>query len=331
MRESEINQMDFLIWHLLRRSACANPEKEALVHGEVKLSYGQVARRTAGLATALRSGLLDRGDRVGIYLDASVPQVISIFSVSQAEGVYVPINTLLHSDQVMHIAKDCGMKGLITTPAKLASLAEVIPQIPTLQFLIVTGEVETRVPGITVHRFESLCASEPPAVWRESTIEKDLAAILYTSGSTGKPKGVMLSHANVVAGSRIISTYLEITQRERILAVLPFSFDAGMNQLMTAFEKGATLVLINFVFAREIVQVLVKERITGLAGVPTLWSLLAQPNSTRAGYAAKRNPRFVKQQGVCVGQIQLFVDHSEGREASLISMGWRPKALASRK
>jgi len=83
-----------------------------------------------------------------------------------------------------------------------------------------------------------------------------------------------------MAGSRIVSTYLEITEAERILAVLPFSFDAGMNQLMTAFEKGGTLVLINFTFAREIVHVLLKERITGLAGVPTLWSLLAQPNST---------------------------------------------------
>jgi acyl-CoA synthetase (AMP-forming)/AMP-acid ligase II len=53
-----------------------------------------------------------------------------------------------------------------------------------------------------------------------------------------------------------------------------------MNQMMTAFEKGGTLVLINFTFAREIVQVLVRENITGLAGVPTLWSLLAQPNSS---------------------------------------------------
>src|SRR4029077_1274768 len=86
----------------------------------------------------------------------------------------------------------------------------------------------------------------------------------------------------VVAGSRIVSTYLGITDSERILAVLPFSFDAGMNQLMTAFEKGGTCVLTNFVFAREIVQVMLKEKITGLAGVPTLWSLLAQPNSTLA-------------------------------------------------
>ena len=68
--------------------------------------------------------------------------------------------------------------------------------------------------------------------------EKDLAAILYTSGSTGKPKGIMLSHANIIAGASIVSTYLEINAAERILAVLPFSFDAGLNQLTTAFQQG---------------------------------------------------------------------------------------------
>lgn len=272
--------MTFLIWHLLRDSARTAPDKEALVHGDQRLSYREVARRTAGLAASLCSAGVKRGDRIGIYLEASVPQVISIFGVSQSEGVFVPINVLLHEDQVMHIARDCTMKVLITTPAKLATLAGVISQLPSLEFLVVVGRGDLPEVRVPVFFFEDLCAAEPPAVWNETSIDKDLAAILYTSGSTGKPKGVMLSHANVVAGSRIVSTYLEITEAERILAVLPFSFDAGMNQLMTAFEKGGTLVLINFVFAREIVQMLIKERITGLAGVPTLWSLLAQPNST---------------------------------------------------
>ena len=62
---------------------------------------------------------MQRGDRVGIYLDPSVDQVLSIFSISQAGGVYVPINTVLVPDQVAHIARDCGMKALITTPDKL--------------------------------------------------------------------------------------------------------------------------------------------------------------------------------------------------------------------
>ncbi|HKM84447.1 MAG TPA: acyl-CoA ligase (AMP-forming), exosortase A system-associated [Candidatus Acidoferrum sp.] len=272
--------MDFLIWHLLRESAWRTPDKEALVHGDQRLSYREVARRVAGLATSLSSAGMNRADRIGIYLEASVPQVISIFGISLGGGVYVPINALLHPEQVMHIARDCGMKALITTPSKLAALAEVLPQIPTLEFLVVTGEANSFSESLPAHSLDQMCAAEPPRAWPETSIEKDLAAILYTSGSTGKPKGVMLSHANIVAGSRAVSTYLEITNKERILAVLPFSFDAGMNQLMTAFEKGGTLVLINFTFAREIVQLLQKERITGLAGVPTLWSLLAQPNST---------------------------------------------------
>jgi len=272
--------VDFLVHHMLRTSAKRNPAKEALVHGSKRLSYQDVARQTAGLAHGLRRAGLQRGERVAIYLEASVAQVLSIFSVSEAGGALVPINALLHPEQVAYIARDCEIRGLVTTPAKLRQLVEVLPQIPSLRFIILTGEGEFPEVSLPCLQFEELTQLPPFQNSNERTIDKDLAAILYTSGSTGKPKGVMLSHANVVAGSLIVSTYLEIKENERILAVLPFSFDAGLNQLMTAFQQGAAIVLINFVFAREIVQTLLKERITGLAGVPTVWSLLAQPNST---------------------------------------------------
>ena len=220
------------------------------------------------------------GDRVGIYLEASVEQVLSIFAISETDGVFVPINTQLFPEQVAHIVRDCGMKTLITRPSKLSALIDLLPQMPSLEFVVLAGDGEVPEVLMPVHRFEELTRTPLPERWREQSISKDLAAILYTSGSTGKPKGVMLSHANVIGGSNIVSTYLEITSAERILAVLPFSFDAGLNQLMTAFQNGATIVLINFIFSRDIVQMLLKERITGLAGVPTLWSLLAQTNST---------------------------------------------------
>ena len=272
--------MDFLIHHMLRTSVRHLADKEALVHGDQRLSYREVAKRCSGLAQGLRRAGLLRGDRIGIYLEPSVAQVISIFGVSEAGGVFVPINATLFPEQVGHIAKDCGMKGLITTAAKFSTLAPLLKELPALEFVILTGEGNAPQTALPVQRLEDLYDLATPPEWREQSISKDLAAILYTSGSTGKPKGVMLSHANVMAGSKIVSTYLGITSSERILAVLPFSFDAGMNQLMTAFEQGGTIVLINFIFAREVVQMLLKERITGLAGVPTLWSLLAQPNST---------------------------------------------------
>ena len=272
--------MDFLVHHMLRTSSLRFPEKEALVHGADRLTYAEVARRTTGLAVGLRCAGLQHGERVGVYVEPSIPQVLSIFAIPQAGGVFVPINSVLFPDQVAHIAKDCGMKGLITSRAKLASLAPVLKGIDSLEFLVVLGEGDTPPLRHSIHGFDELCQLLSSPNCSDIGVEKDLAAILYTSGSTGKPKGVMLSHANVVAGASIVSDYLQITPSDRILAVLPFSFDAGLNQLTTAFQQGATLVLMTFLFTKEIVQMLVKERITGLAGVPTLWSLLAQPNST---------------------------------------------------
>src|SRR5271166_1426508 len=273
--------MDFLIHHMLRASTSRYPDKEALVHGDQRLTYAEVSARVAGLASGLREAGLKRGERVGIYLDAGIAQVISIFGVSQAGGVFVPANTVLFPDQVAHIASDCGISALITTASRIDSLLPALEHVRSLRFLVIVSEGgETVKAALPVHDFDAMTKVVSANKLPDWGIEKDLAAILYTSGSTGKPKGVMLSHANIMAGATIVSTYLQISASDRILAVLPFSFDAGLNQLTTAFQQGATLVLINFVFAKQIVDTLVREQITGLAGVPTVWSLLAQPNST---------------------------------------------------
>lgn len=270
--------MDYLVHHMLRKSTQRSPQKEALVHGPERLTYQKLSDRVEALAAGLRQAGVERGDRVGIYLEASVPQVISIFAISRAGGVFVPINSELFPDQVSHIVRDCGMKALITSSSHASELAGPLASIGSLEFVVTTGSdaADLKLP---VYNFENLSTGEPVQHQTDVAISKDLAAILYTSGSTGKPKGVMLSHANVMAGATIVSTYLGITEKERILAALPFSFDAGLNQLTTAIQQGGTIVLIKFMFGREVVQKLVEEQITGLAGVPTLWSLLAQPNS----------------------------------------------------
>lgn len=295
--------MDFLLHHMLHTSAQRFPGKEALVHGEQRLTYEEVSARVAALSSSLRRAGLRRGERVGIYLEAGVAQVLAIFGVSQAGGVLVPINGVLFPDQVAHIARDCSISALITSASKLASLS-LLMQIHSLHFLAVVSdgtEVETSLP---VHDFDAMTASETDAACQDWGIEKDLAAILYTSGSTGKPKGVMLSHANILTGAAIVSTYLGITASDRILAVLPFTFDAGLNQLTTAFQQGCALVLINFTFAKQIVDTLVRERITGLAGVPTVWSLLVQSHSM-----LQRNPpnalRYITNTGGAMPQSVL--------------------------
>ncbi len=272
--------MDYLIHHMLQSSASRLPDKEALVDKDIRGTFEIAVKKVTGLAAGLRQAGLRRGERVGIHLDTSVVQALSIFGVSQAGGVFVPINSVLFPQQVAHIARDCQMRGLITTREKLTALSSVLTDVPSLDFIMVTGDRADTEIGQQVYELTELFDSTVCHNRREVAIGRDLAAILYTSGSTGKPKGVMLSHEQVMAGSSIVSDYLGITSVDRIIGVLPLSFDAGLNQLMTAVQQGGSYVPMTFVFAREIVTTLRLERITGMAGVPTLWSLMAQPSSS---------------------------------------------------
>jgi acyl-CoA ligase (AMP-forming) (exosortase A-associated) len=125
---------------------------------------------------------------------------------------------------------------------------------------------------------------EIPARSGHRVVDTDMAAILYTSGSTGKPKGVVLSHRNMVTGAKSVASYLENRPSDRILAVLPFSFDYGFSQLSTSFVAGACCVLMDYLLPRDVLRAVERKSITGLAAVPPLWvqlAALAWPDSVR--------------------------------------------------
>ena len=81
---------------------------------------------------------------------------------------------------------------------------------------------------------------------------------------------------NHCVGDLSVSTYLENNEDDRLLSMLPLSFDAGLSQLSTAFYAGACCVLVNYLLPRDIVQICANEKITGITGVPPLWIQLAQ-------------------------------------------------------
>lgn len=320
--------MDYLLHHSLLSTTEKHPDKEALIYNKSRLSFDQVATQSGSLARGLRKAGLKRGDRVGIYLNTSIEQVLAIYGSSQAAGVFVPINTLLFPEQVAHIANDCQIKALITTASGMVSLKEALAQCPSIEFIVIVEDGELPESPLPSYKFSELCIGEPLKRDDGQAISKDLAALIYTSGSTGKPKGVMLSHSVLLAGTSIVSDYLSISEDDRILAALPFSFDAGLNQLTTAFQQGATLVLINFVFAKQIVSKLIEEKITGLAGVPTLWNLISQPNS---GFLKQPLPhlRYITNTGGAMSQAVLPILRSHLPETQIFLMYGLTEAFRS--
>jgi acyl-CoA ligase (AMP-forming) (exosortase A-associated) len=270
--------MSDLIHDFIYRSAGRTSGAEALVHGTRRLSYGELADLVQRTAAALLASGLERGERVAIYMEKNVETVAAMFGAAAAGGVFVPVNPLLKPEQVTYILADCNVRVLVTTTDRLKLLADVLPACRDLRLVVAVGSSDA-LPA--VHNAEvlawdaalarSLGATRAP----HRAIDGDMAAILYTSGSTGKPKGVVLSHRNMVAGAQSVASYLENTPQDRILAVLPLSFDYGLSQLTTAFHVGATAVLINHLLPRDVLNAVVAERITGLAAVPPLWIQLA--------------------------------------------------------
>ncbi len=257
--------MDFLLHHLLSSAAGRWPEAAAIADSRDAFSYRCLAGRSGRVSQALYDAGVARGDRVACYLDHGCDEAIAIFAITHAGGVFVPVNHQLYPEQLRHIVADSEAAVLLTTRERIGRLGPVLPLCPSLRRVLCMDDLR----------------GEAPFGRRSEAIESDLAAILYTSGSTGRPKGVMLSHRNLLAGSDIVSDYLGLSSGDRLLGILPLSFDYGLNQLLTMVASGGSYRFFSFSLPNDIVDALRRHAITGLAGVPSLWALLARSSLGR--------------------------------------------------
>jgi acyl-CoA ligase (AMP-forming) (exosortase A-associated) len=261
-----------LLHELVSVAAERAPDAPALSHAGQTLSYSQLHATVQQCAAGLIALDVQRGQRVGIYLEKRFETVVASFGAAGAGAVFVPMNPLLKAEQVAFIALDCDVRVLVTSVERLALLSPVLGQCPALRHIVVTGDPPASFmppPGVGLIAWSELLAAPPRLGHR--VIDTDLLAILYTSGSTGRPKGVVLSHRNMVAGAKSVASYLGNVPQDTLLAALPLSFDAGFSQLTTAFHAGARVVLLNYLLPRDVLKALEREKVTGLTAVPPLY------------------------------------------------------------
>ena len=272
-----------LLHDLPGRAAALWPDAVALTLGDRGLTYRDLQTQVAAVAGQLLSHGLARGARVAVYLDKRFETVVASFSVTAAGGVLVPVNPVLKPGQVGHILRDADAQVLVTSATRLSALRGEMAQCPDLRLVAVCedatgGDAPADWPDALqrVTWAQMLEPGEQPSPGvRQNMCETDVAAIFYTSGSTGLPKGVVLSHRNLVAGAVSVASYLENRSDDVLLAVLPLSFDAGFSQLTTGFLVGARVVLLNHLFAQDVLKALAREGVTGLTAVPPLYMQLA--------------------------------------------------------
>ena len=230
----------------------------ALIDRAGVLDFAGLEKLTGGVAAWLAARGLEPGARVASWLPKTRLACVLPMAVPRAGLVHVPVNPVLKRAQVAHILADSGASLLVTQEARIASLEA--GDVPRGCQSVLEGEIATT--GDVV----------PP-----SSADPDaLAAILYTSGSTGRPKGVMLSHANLWLGAISVAHYLKLVPGDRVLGVLPLSFDYGQNQLFSTWAAGASVAPLDYLTARDVVKAVDRVEATTLAGVPPLWVQLLE-------------------------------------------------------
>ena len=275
--------------HVLRGRA----DDIALIDRNGAMTFADAEAAVGALAGWLTGQGLSPGDRVATWLPKTRAACLLPLAAPRAGLVHVPINPALRRAQVAHILADSGARLLVTQEGRAATFGS--GDVPTGCSLV--DEAQCRHAGLEPAPIAPQ-ADRPVGNWtpaqgrgdevvgRSNANADTLAAILYTSGSTGRPKGVMLSHANLWLGAVSVAHYLRLTPADRVLAVLPLSFDYGQNQLFSTWIAGGSVSPLDYLTPRDVVKGVERYDATTVAGVPPLWVQLLEADWP-AGTAAR--------------------------------------------
>jgi long-chain acyl-CoA synthetase len=264
------------ITEYLFTTAQQRPDTEALVCSKRRLTYSALASRATSFAGYLVSHGLQKGDRVAIFLDNSVEAVVAIFGTLRAGGCIVVINPAAPPERVAFIIRNCEARFFVGSTSRSDVLKKALElSVPQRPELILTKEEITQaiaVPGAADMDEIQGAAFPDPGV---HVVPEDLAAIIYTSGSTGVPKGVTFLHGNIDSATGPIAEYLEHSERDVILSVLPLASSYGLLQILVPFMTGGRVVLEKgMAYPYDFIRRIKEERITGFAGNPTIHAIL---------------------------------------------------------
>ncbi len=277
---------ELTIPQVVERAAERFPGGEALVDGEARLSFPDLAATVDEAARALVAWGLEPGDRVAIWAPNMAEWAIAALGAYRAGGVVVTVNTRFKGREAAHVLRTAGVRLLFTVTDFLdtdyVALLDTVERPPSLEQIVVlrgpvpdgavawpdllarAGEVE---PSVTATR----SAAVAPA---------DIGTIIFTSGTTGAPKGAMLRHGAATRAYTDWADVVGLQEGDRYLVVNPFFHCFGLFAgIVACLLKGATIIPHPVFDVPSVMRRVDEERVTMLPGPPAIYqTILDHPN-----------------------------------------------------
>ncbi|MFF3420694.1 long-chain fatty acid--CoA ligase [Streptomyces sp. NPDC002698] len=271
-------------------------EHGALVHGESQIttwtgegephrrSFREAGRRANQLAHALRDDLGVTGDeRVATLMWNNAEHVEAYYAIPSMGAVLHTLNLRLPAEQLVFIVNHAADRVVLANGSLLPLLAPLLPQLPTVEHVVVSGPGDRSLldgTSVRVHDYEDLIAGKPDVFDWPEIDERQAAAMCYTSGTTGDPKGVVYSHRSIYLHSMQVNMAqsMGLTDLDTTLVVVPQFHVNAWGLPHATFMSGINMLMPDrFLQPAPLAEMIESERPTHAAAVPTIWQgLLAE-------------------------------------------------------
>jgi long-chain acyl-CoA synthetase len=250
-------------------------EKTAIVSGVFRISYINLQEASNRIANGLLQVGVSRGDRVVMLLNNS-PQFVEIFfGIVKLGAIAVPLDTKYKTKELKCLLKHCQPKVLFTESPYLEGIDSLITELDSIEYVF---DLSAGANNKQFRNYKELTERSSTQCRAVDIKSEDIACILYTSGPALTPKGTALSHINLVKAVTISAAGFHQTDRDIvILFALPMHYVVGLViVLLTSIYRGSTVVILPGLSITRLMQVIEKERITILIGVPFIHALIVK-------------------------------------------------------
>src|SRR5487761_1368862 len=263
--ETPLSPLDFA-----RRTGRLHADREAVVDGELRLTYEQFFDRCDRWSAALQGLGVRQGDRVATIAPNTHAQLEAFYAVPQIGAVLVPINYRLTAEDFIYIVNHSGATVVCAHSDYLKVVDDVRDQMPGVRHFVA---FEGTAAGWL--DYEAALAAADPGFERPAIGERDLLTINYTSGTTARPKGVMITHRNAAMNTIGTLLHLPIGVSERYLWTLPMFHANGWTYPWTVTAAGGVHICLPRVDPAEVFRLIREEQVSWLSAAPTVLISLA--------------------------------------------------------